>query len=412
MLEFSRLLVSALLLSFFVQGNSQTITVNNFSSHEIRDIVVEIPVRNLPISIGNFSVASKDGVTVPLEIVTDLKGNQQAIFPVKYLKPYSSNVFLLLKGKADEYPKRTYAELVHKIGGQFNGNSYEGGFSWVKPNYMKVPGTFRDHAYYIKYEGPGWESDKVGYRFYLDQRNAIDVFGKKTPGIVLPGIGIDGYDSYHNMSDWGMDNMKVGKALGIGSIAFWDGQKAVRVENRDSAVCFIPADGKVRSQVNTTYYGWDVGGNKINLKSLISIDAGSRASHMELQADKYVNNLTTGIIKNKDTELMKSDYNTGDWAYIATFGKQSLNNDEMGLAVFYKKKKLKMLTEDDLNHLVVPTPEKGYVEYYFMATWELEWEPVKDRDAFLKAIQEELNKINQVAAHKISCNTKRIEKTS
>ena len=73
MLEFSRLLVSALLLSFFVQGNSQTITVNNFSSHEIRDIVVEIPVRNLPISIGNFSVASKDGVTVPLEIVTDLK---------------------------------------------------------------------------------------------------------------------------------------------------------------------------------------------------------------------------------------------------------------------------------------------------------------------------------------------------
>ena len=109
---------------------------------------------------------------------------------------------------------------------------------------------------------------------------------------------------------------------------------------------------------------------------------------------------------------MKSDYNTGDWAYIATFGKQSLNNDVMGLAVFYKKKQLKMLTEDDLNHLVVLTPENGYVEYYFMATWELEWEPVKDRDAFLKAIQEELNKINQVAAHKISCNTKRIDKTS
>ena len=402
MLKFSRIFVSSQLLFFFVQVNSQTFTVNNCSNHEIKDIVVEIPVRNLPISIGNYAVASKDGSTVPLEIVSNLKGNQLAVFPVKCLKPRSSNVFLLLKGKADEYPKRTYAELAHKIGGQFNGNTYEGGFSWVKPNYMKLPGTFRDHAYYIKYEGPGWESDKVGYRFYLDQRNAIDVFGKKTPGIVLPGTGIDGYDSYHNMSDWGMDNMKVGKALGIGSIAFWDGQKAVRVENRDSAVCFIPTDGKIRSQVNTTYYGWDVGGNKFNLKSLISIDAGSRASHMELQADKYVSNLTTGIIKNNDTELLKSDYNTGDWAYIATFGKQSLNNDNMGLAVFYKKKQLKMLTEDDLNHLVVLTPENGYVEYYFMATWELEWQPVNNITDFMNALDEELIRLNGLSYLKVS----------
>ena len=402
MLKFSRILVSSQLLFFFVQVNSQTFTVNNCSNHEMKDIVVEIPVRNLPISIGNYAVASKDGSTVPLEIVSNLKGNQLAVFPVKCLKPRSSNVFLLLKGNTDEYPKRTYAELAHKIGGQFNGNTYEGGFSWVKPNYMKVPGTFRDHAYYIKYEGPGWESDKVGYRFYLDQRNAIDVFGKKTPGIVLPGTGIDGYDSYHNMSDWGMDNMKVGKALGIGSIAFWDGQKAVRVENRDSAVCFIPTDGKIRSQVNTTYYGWDVGGNKFNLKSLISIDAGSRASHMELQADKYVSNLTTGIIKNNDTELLKSDYNNGDWAYIATFGKQSLNNDNMGLAVFYKKKQLKMLTEDDLNHLVVLTPENGYVEYYFMATWELEWQPVNNITDFMNALDEELIRLNGLSYLKVS----------
>lgn len=402
MLKFSRIFVSSQLLFFFVQVNSQTFTVNNCSNHEMKDIVVEIPVRNLPISIGNYAVASKDGSTVPLEIVSNLKGNQLAVFPVKCLKPRSSNVFLLLKGNTDEYPKRTYAELAHKIGGQFNGNTYEGGFSWVKPNYMKVPGTFRDHAYYIKYEGPGWESDKVGYRFYLDQRNAIDVFGKKTPGIVLPGTGIDGYDSYHNMSDWGMDNMKVGKALGIGSIAFWDGQKAVRVENRDSAVCFIPTDGKIRSQVNTTYYGWDVGGNKFNLKSLISIDAGSRASHMELQADKYVSNLTTGIIKNNDTELLKSDYNTGDWAYIATFGKQSLNNDNMGLAVFYKKKQLKMLTEDDLNHLVVLTPENGYVEYYFMATWELEWQPVNNITDFMNALDEELIRLNGLSYLKVS----------
>lgn len=73
MLKFSQIFVSSQLLFFFVQVNSQTFTVNNCSNHEMKDIVVEIPVRNLPISIGNYAVASKDGSTVPLEIVSNLK---------------------------------------------------------------------------------------------------------------------------------------------------------------------------------------------------------------------------------------------------------------------------------------------------------------------------------------------------
>ncbi len=400
-MKFSRFIFVFFLSQLLVNGVSQTITIRNNSGYQLTDYVVEIPVNELPLTPGCHSVVSKQISVAPMEVVADLKGNQKAIFPVSKLQPHSSLAFLLLKGEAAEYPKRTYAELAHKIGGKFNGNSYEGGFSWVKPNYMTVPGTFLDHAYYIKYEGPGWESDKVGYRFYLDQRNAIDAFGKKTPGIVLPAVGVDGYDSYHNMTDWGMDNMKVGKSLGIGSIAYWDGKQALRVENRDSATCFIAADGKIRSQVHTTYYGWDTGGKKINLKSLISIDAGSRASHMELLADQNIDNLTTGIIKNKDTELIHSDGIGGEWAYIATFGKQSLNNDNMGLAVFYKKKQLKTLTEDELNHLVVLQPDKGYAEYYFMVTWELEWDPVPDKNTFLKYTDEVLRKLNHPLVVKI-----------
>lgn len=392
-----------ILLTFFLIGNAQTITVKNTSNQAIKDYVVEIPVKNLKLSIGNYMIVSKDGVEVPLEIVKDLKGNELAIFPVEKLEANSVNLFKVRKGTADAYPKRTYAELAHKIGGKFNGNLYEGGFSWVKPNYMKVPGTFRDHAYYIKYEGPGWESDKVGYRFYLDQRNAIDAFGKKTPGIVLPGIGVDNYDSYHAMSDWGMDNMKVGNSLGIGSIAYWKGKKAVRIEERDSVLSFIQADGKIRSQVNTTYFGWDVDVNKFNLKSLVTIDAGSRASRMELLADRTIDNLTTGIIKNKGTELIKPVDVSGEWTYIATFGKQSLNDDNMGLAIFYKKKQLKLLTEDDLNCLVVLLPEKGYAEYYFMVTWEMEWETIKDKATFINAVTEQLNRLN----HSVSVTVKK-----
>lgn len=390
-----------ILMAFFLIGNAQTVTVKNNSNQEIKDYVVEIPVKNLKLSIGNYMIVSKDGAVVPLEIVKDLKGNELAIFPVEKLEANSVNIFKVRSGTANTYPKRTYAELAHKIGGQFNGNRYEGGFSWVKPNYMQVSGLFRDHAYYIKYEGPGWESDKVGYRFYLDQRNAIDAFGKKTPGIVLPAVGVDGYDNYHNMADWGMDNMKVGKALGIGSIGYFDGKQALRIEQRDSVICFIPVDGKIRSQVNTTYFGWDVDVNKFTLKSLISIDAGSKASRMELMADKNVDNLTTGIIKNKNTEFIKSLDNNGEWAYIATYGKQSLNDDSLGFAIFYKKNQLKSLSEDAINHLVVLQPANGYAEYYFMASWEMDWEPATNKTAFLKGVEEQLARLNSRVEVKI-----------
>ncbi|GHT38122.1 hypothetical protein AGMMS49965_00540 [Bacteroidia bacterium] len=307
--------------------------------------------------------------------------------------PNETKQVKIVAGQAVQYPKRTYAEIAHKIGGHFEGQNYVGGFSWVKPNYIRVPDNFKDHAYYIKYEGPGWESDKVGFRFYIDQRNAIDVYGKKTPGIVLPFVGVDDYESYHHLSDWGMDNMKVGEALGIGSIAVWDGERAVRVEKTDSVISYIPADGKVRSQVMTTYYGWDANGTKCHLQSLISIDAGSRASRMELLLDKPIENLAVGINKDKNAAFFSQINKNEEWSYIATFGKQSLNDDNMGLALFVRTKQIKELTEDTRNHVVILNPN-SYVDYYFMPTWELDWEPVVTKDDFVRCINEVLNRLN------------------
>ncbi|WP_163320257.1 DUF4861 domain-containing protein [Dysgonomonas sp. 520] len=405
----SFLIISLYSISIWSGLCAQTVQISNKSDKPVKDYTVEIPIENLKLNIGDYIAVDGSNTSLPVEIVTDLKGNQKAIFPVSLLQGKESQSFGIRKGTAHAYPKRTYAELAHKIGGKFEPkvtekytrNEYVGGYSWVKPNYLRVPDNFTDHAYYIKYEGPGWESDKVGFRFYLDWRNGIDVFGKKTPGIVLPFVGVDGYDNYHNMADWGMDNMKVGSSLGIGSIAIWNGEKAVRVEKTDSTICHIPADGKVRSQVKTTYYGWDANGTKCNLTSLISIDAGSRASHMELLVDKKIDNLATGIIKMKNTELIVSNDSGNEWSYVATFGKQSLNNDMMGLAVFVRTKQVEKITEDKLNHVVVLKPDNGYVEYYFMPTWELDWEPVATIDDFKRCIDEVLVRLNNPVTVKI-----------
>lgn len=386
--------LSLLMCAPTLHGQSvQNIKVKNNSSVKISDYVFEIPVKDLKLSLTNYNTII-NGENVPIEIIQNIYGEQFAIFPINIIEGKKNLTVDIRQGTAYNYPKRTYAELSHKIGGRFEGHKYEGGYSWVKPNYISLPGSFRDHSYYIKYEGPGWENDKIAFRFYLDNRNAIDVFGKKTSEIVLPGVGIDGFENYHHMSYWGMDNMKVGKALGIGSIAIWNSEKAVRVEKKDSVTCFIPADGKIRSQVKTIYYGWDANGTKCNLTSLISIDAGSRASHMELLTDNKTDNIATGIIKNKNAELIIGNDKNSNWSYIATFGKQSLNNDMQGLAVFFRNNQLIEITGDELNHIVVLSPIDNYTEYYFMPTWELDKEPVITKNDFINCIDEVLHKLN------------------
>lgn len=382
-------------LVFFACGSvfSQTILVKNKSDKTIVDYVVEIPVSKLSLQLGNYVAISTSGEKLPIEIVTDIYGVSKAIFPVAQLQAGSTLKFSIKSGFAEKYPKRTSAEISHKIGGKFVGKKYEGGFSWVKSNYLRKPDEYTDHSYYIKFEGPGWESDKAAFRFYLDWRNGMDVFAKKTPGIVLPFVGVEDYEKYHHMADWGMDNTQVGKTLGLGSMAVWNGKNAVRVEKTDSVITYVQADGKIRSQVMTTYYGWDASGTKCNLNSLISIDAGSRASHIELKADKEIA-FATGIFKDKNGELILPDGNKNEWSYLATFGKQSMNNDIQGLVIFYRTKQLKKVTADELNHVLLLAPQNGSVEYYIMPTWELDWEPVADKTTFVKCIEEVLGRLN------------------
>ncbi|WP_300977302.1 DUF4861 family protein, partial [Flavobacterium sp.] len=72
---------------------------------------------------------------------------------------------------------KTYAEISVKEGGKWEGRKYIGG-TFKNVQKLKLAPEHTDHSFDIRYEGPGWESNKIGYRLYLDWRNAIDIFGK------------------------------------------------------------------------------------------------------------------------------------------------------------------------------------------------------------------------------------------
>src|SRR5450756_796476 len=69
-----------------------------------------------------------------------------------------------------------------------------------------------------RYEGLGWESEDIAWRIYFDKRNAIDIYGKRRPGLYLDLFAQPEY-VYHLESPLGRDIFKVDPTLGVGSVA-------------------------------------------------------------------------------------------------------------------------------------------------------------------------------------------------
>lgn len=295
------------------------------------------------------------------------------------------------------YKPRVYAELAIKENYEYIDGKYEGG-AYKNIKKITVPEQHTDHDNLFKYEGPGWESDKVGYRFYLDWRNTIDIFGKKTNELILNKVGrtdltADNH-SYHEMSDWGMDIFKVGNSLGIGSIATIVNGEVVKVSETDSVICSISDNGPILASVNTGYYGWKAGDKIVDLNSRFSITAGSRLTRVDIQVSGDLDNITTGIAKNENAvEFIRSNHKR-QWQYISIYGEQALSNDNLGIVVFYDENNLVELGEDELNHFAVLKPVDGFVTYYFAAVWEQELNGIDNRTDFIDYMQKTKYKFN------------------
>jgi hypothetical protein len=392
-----KLIISAILTilvsySFVCQSqtNALRVKVKNPNNFFIGDAYLELNFNNLK---NNFII--KDGNDlIPYQIEHNVLGGNK-ICLVLSLKPNEEKELSVIFGdevKQPEFNNRTYAELSMKP----TNNYFEGKFrgdAFVNVNKIKVPSIHKDHDALFKYEGPGWESEKVGYRFYLDWRNAYDIFGKKKDQLILANVGVHDTvakdDSYHSMQEWGMDIFKVGNSLGIGSIGMWNDGKVNMVSKTDSIYCEITQNGPIKSAVKTNYFGWNVGEKKFNLESKLSITAGSRLTKNEIDISSDPSNIVTGLAKYPGTQFLKSDI-PSDWKYIALYGNQTLVSagDKLGIAIFYNTKHFEELTEDSLSYIIKLIPVDRKVDYYFCAAWEQEQYGIKNLEEFKNYLNE------------------------
>ncbi|MBU1101855.1 MAG: DUF4861 domain-containing protein [Bacteroidetes bacterium] len=347
-------------------------------------------------NVNNFSLFDGE-VELPYQI-EKTEGSENNILTVVDFAPTETKTITIKYGAGSvekSFIPRTYSELSMKEGNVFFDSKYHGDH-FTNVTDIKVPDNHTDHNALFKYEGPGWESELVGYRFYIDWRNATDIFGKKKLGLILQNVGVTDTvakdDSYHEMQDWGMDVFKVGNTLGIGSPGMMHDSKVNRVEKRDSVFCNIKT-GPVKSLVQTKYMGWKVGDKKYDFTSTLSICAGSRLTLNEMSVNNDADNLVTGLAKYDGCSYTEGKFESG-WNYIALYGKQTLVDDNMGIAVIYPVASLKEILEDDINYLVVLNPSGGKADYYFGAAWEQEPGGIKSEKEFISYLNQTVEKLN------------------
>ena len=303
-----------------------------------------------------------------------------------------------------EFEKRTNVRLgIHQPDG-----------SYLEVDEYMAPSCKDSFKIIAQGESVSWENDKMAFRNYFDCRNVKDLFGKLKPGLIIDKIHTPEIPNYHVLSDWGMDVLHCGSSTGSGGLAMLEADSLYRLGSTDGYEYKKVIEGPVRSVFDLIYTGWQVADQNLSAVERISIYPGKYWFQSDVTVSGFSGEkqIVTGIV----TSLLKNDpidFEAGSgYRAIATLDKQSLNDDELGMAVMLKADevtKVARTTDIDFFKLGYKTVEEKqfsqvisttyYVaqkiqpdvptRHYFYAVWGLENEKWKNADNFKAYISSE-----------------------
>ena len=267
-------------------------------------------------------------------------------------------------------------------------------------------------------ESVNWENDKIAFRNYFDCRNVKDLFGKLKPEMILDKLSTPEMGSYHNLNDWGMDVLHCGSSLGSGGLAILKNDSLYRLGSTEVYEYQKIVEGPVRSVFELQYSGWDVNGEMLKAVERISIYPGKYwfESDVTFSGSSDDDQVVTGIV----TSMLKREpfeFQAGNFQCIGTHDIQSLNKDELGMAVIVplaEAGKIGRTTDIDFFKLGYETvvskafsniiSQTYYIgqksksdvpaKHYFFSVWGLDKEQWKTEEGFRKYITEEAEKLS------------------
>jgi len=267
-------------------------------------------------------------------------------------------------------------------------------------------------------DGPSWENDKVGFRHYLDGRNAKDLFGKTASFMSPENVGINAQgaveDNYHVMADWGRDILSVGNSVGLGGYGLIVGDKLLRlgvtvddaVNNVDTTKFQITAEGPVKSVLSYKYINWKPEeGRDYLVKETTNIWPGMYAyqNTVEFSGLQGDEEMVIGLVNSNNQNPLQEFAVNDEWQVLLTHDMQTYNRQWwLGMALivprdiyvgYTEAPKTGKFSNSFLAKLKIKNNEP--ITYYAAAGWELSDEGFKDPEYFKTYVE---NLVKQLSA--------------
>ena len=278
-------------------------------------------------------------------------------------------LFLLLFSLSPVIQAQVYAEML--LAGK-NREERKEIQSLTVPGHVDVYNSLHHH-------GPAFESEMVGYRVYFDNRQTVDIYGKRRKGLELSHTQF--YPTKEDIvNGYGDDVLWAGQTVSVGSLrGFINGLPTLiePVERRTESILDYGPDKVV---IEVTVEGWLYQGQRINMTQRFTLYAEHRDVRVDVSfrdINEVPSPFCTGVLKFPGgMEYTDHDGLCATWGTNAAYGPKETDPSKLatvGVAVCIPPRHVIGEPANDENILylmtpVAPEPDKNKAKKaYFVA---------------------------------------------
>lgn len=235
----------------------------------------------------------------------------------------------------------------------------------------------------VGHHGPAVENSHMALRIYFNDSGAIDIYSKNGRGMELERYLWYPTSHQHENEGAGCDEYRVGKTVGLGGIALWDGTKEVKLVATKGRTARV-GDTKKGSYAEMIAYGVEYMGELVDISIRIDVTGKSRIAVItaeELSGKKV--QFLTGVNYHKGQNVEFGE------EYISVWGIHpadvSVAPIPIGAGMFFDSKDFVTVEKtDDMVRIISDPTSKIKTEVVSASTKEAELNNAKRFATYMK----------------------------
>ncbi len=232
----------------------------------------------------------------------------------------------------------------------------------------------------VGHHGPAVENSHMALRLYFNDSGAIDVYSKRGRGMELKRYLWYPSARMQETAGAGRDGYIVGKTVGLGGYALWDGEKEVKLVASKGRTARV-GDTKKGSFVEMTAYGVPYKGDMVDIMIRIDVNAKSREAKVtatELSGRKVC--FLTGINFHEGQKVTIGE------EYISVWGNHPAKDATLpiGAGLFFSDKDFPTVEKtEEMVRIISDPASKVQTKIISASTLEAELNNLKRFEAYM-----------------------------